>query len=326
MIVQIGVYRDGVRSPTPCRVEDLVAAAAAMTSPRDFIWVGLHEPSAAELGEVAAAFDLHPLAVEDAVKAHQRPKLERYDDSLFLTLKTLRYVEAEDAVETGEINVFCGARYVVTVRHGDAAALSDTRQRLETRVGLLDHGPSAVVYGVCDLVVDGYEEVAAALELDVDEVESSVFSEQRTRDSARIYRLKREIAEVRRAVLPLKDPLRRFTHGLVDGIDPDAGHFFRDVYDHLIRVSESVDSLDLLLSTAFDAHLAALSLQQNEDMRTISAAIGLVAVPTMIAGIYGMNFDHMPELHWWLGYPFALLLMVGSSAALWVFFKRSGWL
>lgn len=326
MIIQIGVYRDGVRCADPPPLHELQAILSTMEGPGDFIWVGMHDPEPGELDEIAKAFSLHPLAVEDALKAHQRPKLDRYDESLFLALKTLRYVDEEDAVETGEINVFSGANFVITVRHGEAAALAATRHRLESTVGVLKHGPSAVIYGVCDLVVDGYEDIASALELDVDEVEESVFSERRTRDSARIYRLKREIAEVRRAVVPLRDPLRRFSHGLVEGMDPEADQFFRDVYDHLMRVSESVDSLDILLSTAFDAHLAAISLQQNEDMRTISAAIGLVAVPTLIAGVYGMNFVHMPELQWFWGYPFALLLMAGSSLALWVFFKRSGWL
>jgi magnesium transporter len=326
MIIQIGVYRDGVRCADSPPLHELQAILRTMEGPGDFIWVGMHDPEPGELDEIAKAFSLHPLAVEDALKAHQRPKLDRYDESLFLALKTLRYVDEEDAVETGEINVFSGANFVITVRHGEAAALAATRHRLESTVGVLKHGPSAVIYGVCDLVVDGYEDIASALELDVDEVEESVFSERRTRDSARIYRLKREIAEVRRAVVPLRDPLRRFSHGLVEGMDPEADQFFRDVYDHLMRVSESVDSLDILLSTAFDAHLAAISLQQNEDMRTISAAIGLVAVPTLIAGVYGMNFVHMPELQWFWGYPFALLLMAGSSLALWVFFKRSGWL
>lgn len=326
MIIQIGVYRDGVRCADSPPLHELQVILSTMEGPGDFIWVGMHDPEPGELDEIAKAFSLHPLAVEDALKAHQRPKLDRYDESLFLALKTLRYVDEEDAVETGEINVFSGANFVITVRHGEAAALAATRHRLESTVGVLKHGPSAVIYGVCDLVVDGYEDIASALELDVDEVEESVFSERRTRDSARIYRLKREIAEVRRAVVPLRDPLRRFSHGSVEGMDPEADQFFRDVYDHLMRVSESVDSLDILLSTAFDAHLAAISLQQNEDMRTISAAIGLVAVPTLIAGVYGMNFVHMPELQWFWGYPFALLLMAGSSLALWVFFKRSGWL
>ena len=177
----------------------------------------------------------------------------------------------------------------------------------------MTHGPSAVVYVVCDLVVDGYEAVAAALDVDVSEVEDSVFSDERTRDSQRIYVLKREIAEVRRAVRPLRDPVRRFSAGAVPGIDPAAEPFFRDVSDHLARVSETIEGLDLLLTAAFEAHLASISVQQNEDMRRISAGVGLVAMPTLVAGVYGMNFDHMPELHWTLGYPFALALMVLSS-------------
>ena len=178
-----------------------------------FVWVGLHHPDEDELGRVAEAFDLHPLAVEDAVKAHQRPKLERYDVSLFLVLKTLWYVDEEDAVETGEINLFVGSDFVVTVRHGQGGSLHQARLALEEREQVLAHGPSAVVYAVCDAVVDAYEDVADSLVEDVDEVEASVFSPERTNDSARIYVLKRELAEVRRAVLPLREPIGRFTNG-----------------------------------------------------------------------------------------------------------------
>ncbi len=171
---------------------------------------------------------------------------------------------------------------------------------------MLTHGPSAVIYAVCDTVVDAYTEVVDYLQEDVDEVEASVFSSQRTRDSARIYTLKREIAEVRRAVLPLREPMRRFASGMVPGVDAETAPFFRDVVDHLTQAAEIVDNLDGLLSTAFDAHVAAISVQQNDDMRKISAGAAIVVVPTLIAGIYGMNFDHMPELHWSFGYPFAL--------------------
>ena len=191
---------------------------------------------------------------------------------------------------------------------------------------MLDHGPSAVVYAVCDAVVDSYSEVVASLEEDVDEVEESVFSPGRTNDSQRIYTLKREIAEVRRAVMPLRDPMQRFASSSVPGIAAESAPFFRDVADHLARAAEAVDTLDSLLSTAFDAHLARISIQQNEDMRKISAGVGLVAAPTLIAGVYGMNFQHMPELRWDLGYGFALALMVLTSVGLWVFFKKSGWL
>jgi magnesium transporter len=288
--------------------------------------VGLYKPSEGELDDVATSFGLHPLAVEDALKAHQRPKLERYDESLFLTLKTLWYVDAEDSVETGEINLFAGRDFVVTVRHGRGSELHSARSRLEGQEAVLNHGPSAVIYAVCDSVVDGYTDVVDELQIDVDEIETSVFSPARTDDSTRIYVLKREIAEVRRAVLPLRDPMRKFADGLVDGVDPNAGPFFRDVLDHLNLAAEVVDNLDSLLSTAFDAHLARITVQQNDDMRKISAGVALAAAPTLIAGVYGMNFKHMPELDWTFGYPMAVLLMFGISGALWALFKRSGWL
>ena len=326
VIVDSALYRNGIRVQVDCEPQDLPGLRASATGDHDFVWVGLHEPDEAQHSEVAEVCGLHPLAVEDAAHAHQRPKLERYDDSLFLILKTLWYVDEDDAVETGEISLFVGHDFVITIRHGHGSRLRDARTHLERSAELLTHGPSAVVYAVCDLVVDAYAEVVSFLEEDVDEVEESVFSTERTRDSARIYTLKREIAEVRRAIHPLREPMRRFAAGSVHGISEEAAPYFRDVVDHLTQASEIVDSLDLLLSTAFDAHLAAISVQQNDDMRKISAGAAIVVVPTLIAGIYGMNFDKMPELQWTLGYPFALLLMFGSSAALWWFFKRAGWL
>ena len=326
MIVDSALYRDGVRIPVDCTTEDLPVLRSECHGPGAFVWVGLHNPTATELNRVAKVFDLHPLAVEDALLAHQRPKLERYEHSLFLVLKTLWYVDEEDAVETGEINVFMGSDFVITVRHGAGAELHTARLNLESKVDVLTHGPSAVVYAVCDRVVDDYIRVAGELETDVDEIEESVFSTERTDDSARIYVLKREIAEVRRAVLPLREPMRQAASGTVAGMDPDAAPFFRDVADHLSKVSETIDNLDGLLSTAFEAHLARIQVQQNEDMRKISAGAALVLVPTLIAGVYGMNFDHMPELHWVFGYPFALVLMAAVSAYLYRRFKGSGWL
>jgi magnesium transporter len=326
VIVDSAVYRHGRRLPVACHPQDYAALRAAASENQDFVWVGLYEPGHLELSEIAEAFDLHPLAVEDAVVAHQRPKLEQYETSLFLVLKTLWYVDEEDAVETGEINMFIGPDFVITVRHGRGSPLSDARHALEAQQAVLDHGPSAVVYAVADAVVDGYTAVVADLQVDVDEVETSVFSDRRTNDANRIYTLKRELAEVRRAVLPLREPMRRFASGTVPLISPDSGPFFRDVSDHLQQAAEELETLDGLLSTAFDAHLARVTVQQNDDMRKISAAVGLVAAPTLVAGIYGMNFDHMPELHWMVGYPFALVLMVASSVGLLWFFKRSGWL
>ena len=326
MIVDNALYRNGERVELGTETHDLAGVRTQATGPHDFVWVGLHDPTSDELESVANLYDLHELAVEDAISAHQRPKVERYADSLFIVLKTLWYVDEEDAVETGEISLFVGHKFVVSVRHGAGGGLAEARHRLEGMASVLAHGPSAVVYAVCDQVVDRYEEVAGSLQEDVDEVEESVFSTERTNDSARIYVLKRELAEMRRAVMPLKDPMHRFTQGSVTGIHSEAGPYFRDVADHLARVAETIDGLDALLSAAFEAHLAQISIQQNDDMRRISAAVGLVAAPTLVAGIYGMNFDHMPELHWMFGYPMAIAMMLLSSLAIYVISKRAGWL
>jgi magnesium transporter len=326
MIVDSALYRDGVRVPVEGAKENLAAVCEAVRGDGDFVWVGLHEPSAAELDAVSSVFALHPLAVEDALHAHQRPKLERYDDVLFLVLKTLWYVDEVDAVETGEINLFVGRNFVVSVRHGEGTELHTARLDLEQRTQILGHGPSAVVYAICDRVVDSYQAVAASLEEDVDEVEASVFSPARSDDSVRIYVLKRELAEMRRAVTPLKDPMNRFAAGSVPGVTLEAAPFFRDVADHVVRVSEAIDSLDGLLSSAFDAALARISVQQNEDMRKISAWVAIAAVGTLIAGVYGMNFDHMPELHWEYGYYLVVGVMLLASVVLYRLFKRSGWL
>jgi magnesium transporter len=326
VIVDGALYRAGQRLEVDCEIDEFDVLRSHAAEPGDFVWVGLYKPTEDELDRVATSFGLHHLAVEDAVQAHQRPKLERYDESLFLVLKTLWYVDEQDAVETGEISMFLGHDFVVTVRHGEGSQLQTARAFLESRESVLTHGPSAVVYAVCDTVVDGYVAVVDELQIDVDEVEESVFSPARTNDAVRIYTLKREIAEVRRAVMPLREPMRRFAEARVAGVEKESAPFFRDVYDHLNQAADIVESLDDLLSTAFDAHLARISVQQNDDMRKISAGIGLVALPTLIAGVYGMNFDDIPELHWAFGYPFALILMVGSMTGLWVFFKKSGWL
>ena len=292
---------------------DLAGVRAKATEDHDFVWVGLHDPTSDELEAVAELYDLHALAVEDAISAHQRPKVERYDESLFIVLKTLWYVDEEDAVETGEISLFVGPKFVVTVRHGSGGALSEARHQLEGMASVLAHGPSAVVYAVCDQVVDRYEEVAGSLQVDVDEVEKSVFSTERTNDSARIYVLKRELAEMRRAVLPLREPMNRFAVGTARGIHSDAAPYFRDVADHLTRVAETIESLDSLLSAAFDAHLAQISIQQNDDMRKITAAVGLVAAPTLDRQHLRDELRAHARAQLALGYPMALALMVLSS-------------
>jgi magnesium transporter len=284
------------------------------------------EPDAAQFGEVADELGLHPLARDYAELDHHRPKLQHLDDTVFMVLKTLWYVDAEDAVETGEIALFAGTDFIVTVRRGQGNDLRTASKGLQTHSDTLHHGPPGILYAVIDQTVDAYLDVIDQLVIDVDEIETSVFSADRTNDSARIYVLKRELAEVRRAVLPLRDPLARLAGGDVPPVPEQAQPFFRVVGDHLARAADTVDSLDALLSTAFDAHLAQISVRQNDDMRKISAWVGLAAPPTVIGAIYGMNFQKMPELDWTFGYPFALVLMFSISGCLWLLFKRSGWL
>ena len=327
MIVDSALYRDGVRVPVDCHKDDLDAVRDEATGADDFVWVGLHRPSAEELERVAKVFSLHPLAVEDALKAHQRPKLERYDDGLFLVLKTLWYVDEEDAVETGEINLFVGRNYVVSVRHGEGSELHSARldleesdQRARVTARRRSSTPSATGWSTST------RRSRTPWRRTWTRWRRRCSRPSRTQDSQRIYVLKRELAEMRRAVNPLREPMKRFATGSVPFVTQEAAPFFRDVADHLLRVSESIETLDSLLSTAFDAHLAQISVQQNEDMRKISAWVAIAAVGTLVAGIYGMNFVDMPELHWHYGYYFALGLMVAASLVLYRSFKKSGWL
>ena len=328
MIVDNALYRNGERVDLGLDTHDLAGVRAKATGRRRLrLGRVCTTPTSDELEAVADLYDLHELAVEDAISAHQRPKVERYADSLFIVLKTLWYVDEEDAVETGEISLFVGHKFVITVRHGvgrraegGAPAARGGEQRARPRP--LGGG----VRRVRRRSSTATRRWPASLQEDVDEVEQSVFSTERTNDSARIYVLKRELAEMRRAVMPLREPMNRFTAGSVHGIHSDAGPYFRDVADHLNRVAETIDSLDSLLSTAFEAHIAQISIQQNDDMRRISAAAGMIVAPTVVGSIYGMNFDHMPELHWVLGYPMALGLMALSSLAVYVISKRAGWL
>ncbi len=333
MIVDSAWYHDGVRHPldfTPEALrrvrEEARSTCAVGEDPTGFVWVGLHEPDHTEMADLEEIFGLHPLAVEDSLTRHQRPKVEPYDDMLFMVVKTLWYVDAIDEVETGQVSLFIGPDFVVTVRQGEGVELAGVRHDLERKTHLHGHGPSAVVYSVCDRIVDGYELVASELETDVDEVEESVFSPGRTHDSRRIYVLKREIAEFRRAVLPLRTPMQRFAATSYPYLHEGSGTFFRDIADHVVRVAEAVETLDQLLSTAFEAHLALITVEQNEDMRRISAWVAIAAVATMVAGIYGMNFVSMPELAWRFGYAWALSLMVVPGVVLYRIFKRSGWL
>ena len=321
VIIDCAIYRDGQREDTSPDVNSLEAALASLEGENDFIWIGMFEPTAAELAEIGGPLRLHPLAIEDAVEAHQRPKVERYEDHLFMSIKTVTY--DNDDIETAEINAFLGPNYLLTVRHGKGHDLRAVRHRAETQDHELEHGPTAALYAVVDSVVDDYEHVAQELEIDVQEVEGSVFSNVRTSDSSRIYRLKREALEFRRAVLPLREPVNRFAAG---AMPEEARPYFRDIGDHLSRVAESIDATDHLLDNALNAHLAQLSIQQNDDMRKLAAGATLFGVPTAIAGIYGMNFDHMPELRWQYGYPIVIVVMFLLCAFIVWRFRKSGWL
>jgi magnesium transporter len=331
VIVDCAIYREGHRSEGP---EDLSDALSEARSAGGFVWIGLHEPSAKEFELVTKEFGLHPLAVEDALKAHQRPKLEVYDDSLFVVLKPVVYEPDSDTVSTGEVMLFLGDAFVVTVRHGVGSPLKAVRERLEQEPQLLGKGPTSVLYAVADAVVDHYLEVATELSTDLEELEAEVFSPDgggSRHTASRIYTFKRQILEFRRATVPLSMPLTRLAGvgaygGTVPFVNDRARPFFRDVNDHLARVNESVEGLDRLVSDVLSAHLAQMSVRQNDDMRKISAFAAMAAFPTMVAGIYGMNFEHMPELHSRYGYPLVLLAIIGTCVLLYRGFKRNGWL
>ncbi|WKK26055.1 magnesium and cobalt transport protein CorA [Streptomyces olivoreticuli] len=333
-VVDCAIYRDGRRSA------DHVGPAEAMRRVRadgGFAWIGLHEPTEREFSGIAQEFGLHPLAVEDAVHAHQRPKLERYDDTLFTVFKTIHYVEhaeltaTSEVVETGEVMCFTGPDFIITVRHGGQGSLRALRHRLQDDPELLAKGPSAVLHAIADQVVDGYIAVADAVQDDIDEVEIDVFSapskgSSRGGDAGRIYQLKREVLEFKRAVSPLMRPMQQLSERPMRLVDPDIQKYFRDVADHLARVHEQVVSFDDLLNSILQANLAQASVAQNEDMRKITSWAAICAVPTMIAGVYGMNFKYMPELEWKYGYPTVMVVTVAICVAIHRGFKRNGWL
>ncbi|HEY9391344.1 MAG TPA: magnesium and cobalt transport protein CorA [Mycobacteriales bacterium] len=335
-VVDCAVYVDGHRQPGRCTYDEAIAAVRA--SGRGFVWIGLHEPAEGELSGLAARFGLHPLAVEDAVHAHQRPKLERYDDVLFVVFKTVCYVPptgsvdsgststTREIVETGEIMAFLGNDFVITVRHGDHGELRTLRRILEDDPERMAFGPSAVLHAVADRVVDDYMAVSRSVQDDVDAVERAVFSTRRSRDAERIYQLKREVLELRRATAPLAQPLDILAERPMRPVPPRVREYFRDVNDHLTRVNEGVASLDELLTTLVQANLAQVAVAQNEDMRKISAWVAIVSVPTAVAGVYGMNFSDMPELHWRFGYPVVMGLVLVICLALHRGFRRNGWL
>ncbi|MFK4226983.1 magnesium/cobalt transporter CorA [Streptomyces sp. NPDC019890] len=327
VIVDCAIYRDGRRTEGPADFSDALDEARA--SGDAFLWIGVYEPTEKEFDLVRSEFGLHPLAVEDALTAHQRPKLEVYDDSLFMVLKPVVYEQESDTVTTGELMVFIGDSFVVTVRHGEGSPLAAVRRRLEAEPEVLKHGPTAVLYAISDAVVDHYIDVAAELQVDLEEMETEVFAPSSSvskNTAARIYTFKRQVLEFRRAAGPLAGPVARLASMGVPFVHEHSQPFFRDVNDHLTRANEQVEGLDRLLSDVLSAHLAQMGVRQNDDMRKISAWAAMAAVPTMVAGIYGMNFDHMPELRWVWAYPAVLLLMSGAVYGLFRLFKRRGWL
>jgi len=323
VIVDCAVYKDGRRHGG-----ELDPAHAFLACQQDgaFVWLGLHEPSEEEFDAIRREFNLHELAVEDAINAHQRPKVELYGDTLFIVLKPARYVDSEEVVQIGEIMLFVNEAFVISVRHGEASALSDVRQRLDKHPELVASGTGAVLYAIVDKVVDDYEPVAEGVAVDIQEIEQQIFSADRDNPAERIYKMEREVLDFHRAVVPLTAPIDRLARGHFEVVDPELRIHLRDVHDHLLRVSQQIQGFRELLSSALQANLTQVSVRQNEDMRKITAWVAIAAVPTAVAGIYGMNFKHMPELGWTFGYPLVLAVTFAICTILYTRFRRAGWL
>lgn len=333
-LVDCAVYADGHR------LSGTIGYAASRDKVREietaghegFVWVGLREPSQAQMQEVADVFGLHPLAVEDAVCAHQRPKVERYDDTLFLVLKTVNYVRhesvvlAREIVETGEIMVFVGRDFVVTVRHGEHGGLSGVRRRMDADPEQMRLGPYAVMHAIADHVVDHYLEVSSLMLSDIDSIEGLAFAPGSKIDVEPIYLLKREVVELRRCVNPLSAAFHRIQTDNKDVISKELRRYLRDVADHQSEAADQIASYDDTLNSLIQAALARVGMQQNNDMRKMAAWAGILAVPTMVAAIYGMNFRFMPELSWTWGYPVIMVVMVAACLVLYFQFRNRNWL
>ncbi len=337
-LVDSAVYVDGERVDSPGSLADTFASLRQR--PDGMAWIGLYRPEEHELGSLADEFELHPLAVEDAIIAHQRPKIERYDDTLFVVLRPARYLDETEEVEFGEVHVVVGPRFVFTVRHSEAPEFAPVRRRLESKPELLRLGPEAVLYAVLDKVVDGYYPVVAGLGHDIDEIEAEVFSGD-PRVSRRIYDLSREVSDFQRATRPLIGMISALTAGFEKyEVDEELQLFLRDVEDHVTQIVERVDEFRVALRDMLTVNATLVAQQQNEEMRRlteasivqneevkkISAWAAILFAPTLIGTVYGMNFEHMPELGWANGYPFALFLMSVVCLTLYAVFKRRGWL
>ncbi|MDT9682792.1 magnesium and cobalt transport protein CorA [Streptomyces sp. TRM76323] len=337
-VVAASLYRDGRKVSSPASLSDTFRRLRE--EPDGMAWIGLHRPSAEELLSLAAEFDLHELAVEDALEAHQRPKLERYGDTLFVVLRAARYMDAQEEVDFGELHVFVGPDFLITVRHGPAPDLSAVRRRMEDTPDLLALGPEAVLYAILDAVVDGYAPVVAGVQNDIDEIETEVFRGDPA-VSRRIYELSREMVEFQRATRPLVGMLHNLMAGFTKyGTDEELQRYLRDVADHVTHISERVDGFRQALTEILTVNatlvtqqqnaemraLAEAGFEQNEEIKKISSWAAILFAPTLVGTVYGMNFDHMPELHWAGGYPFAILLMAAVCVSLYVVFKRRDWL
>ncbi|MGX1792395.1 magnesium/cobalt transporter CorA [Microbacterium sp. NPDC055312] len=336
-IVDNGIYVDGARTANP---ESIDETFELMRERGGMGWIGLYRPDADELQAVAAEFRLHELAVEDALRGHQRPKLEHYEDHLFVVLRPARYLDAEEEVEFGEVHVFVGRDFVVTVRHAEEPDLGRVRRRLESEPALLAHGPEAVLYAILDEVVDRYAPVLAGLENDIDEIENQLFVDD-VDATQRIYELSREVLDFQRAAQPLTDMVGGLLHeGERRGADAELQRRLRDVHDHAIRVADRAATFRAVLENALTVESTIVARRQNEEMRRmteesirqgdqmkrISAWAAILFAPTLIGSIYGMNFHVMPELHWAFGYPLSIAAMVALGGGLYLAFKRKGWL
>jgi magnesium transporter len=290
-----------------------------------FVWIGLHEPSAEMLAKIQKEFGLHDLAIEDTHRAHQRPKIEAYGDTLFIVLRTIQMNQKQ--IDLGETHFFVGNNFIITVRHGSSLAYTDVRTRCESTPHLLEKGPGFALYAIMDSIVDQYFPVIDALAEELENLEETIFDEKFRRETTgQIYHLKHQLLDVKRSVSPLIDICNRLMRFDLKVIQEETRPYFRDVYDHAIRINEMVDNSRDLLSTALEANLSLISISQNEVAKKFAGWAAIIGIPTMVAGVYGMNFKHMPELDWPLGYPVIMFLTFGSCVALYIRFKRSGWL
>lgn len=323
MIVDVALYQNGKRVAAPSDISDQVDIARAQGG---FVWVGLAEPTQEEFDHVVGELNFHPLAVEDAVSAKQRPKIEDYDGLTFFVIKTVFYNEENSEVTTGELICFVDKHFIVIVRHGEGSPLNTVRRDIEDNPEQLTLGPFAVLHAVVDRVIDQYTTIAAELENDVINIENKVFGGNRKTYSQEIYFLKREVIEYRHAIEPLILPLQKIASETFTLAPATIKPFFRDTVDHLQHAHEHATGMDALLTTVLQADLAHVQVRQNEDVRRISAWVALAAGPTMVAGIYGMNFEFMPELKWKYGYPLVIGVVTSLSAFLFYRLKKAKWL